>query len=105
MVAFYLGIKGGKEEKKILWWCLGAGICSGLAYLTRPEGIFVVFFLLGWAYFLQWIFHNKKINHFLAASGIVFFAFSSCGDPVHPFYKKSHRHMADLDEGIGGFDG
>ena len=86
VVAFYLGIKGGKEEKKILWWCLGAGICSGLAYLTRPEGIFVVFFLLGW-YFLQWIFHNKKITHFLAASGIVFFAFFLVATPYILFIK------------------
>ena len=86
VVSFYLGIKGGKEEKKLLWWCLGAGICSGLAYLTRPEGIFVVFFLLGW-YFLQWIFHNKKITHFLAASGIVFFAFSFVATPYILFIK------------------
>ena len=86
VVAFYLGIKGGKEEKKLLWWCLGAGICSGLAYLTRPEGIFVVFFLLGW-YFLQWIFHNKKITHFLAASGIVFFAFFLVATPYILFIK------------------
>ncbi len=86
VVAFYLGIKGGKEEKKVLWWCLGAGICSGLAYLTRPEGIFVVFFLLGW-YFLQWIFHNKKITHFLAASGIVFFAFFLVATPYILFIK------------------
>jgi len=86
VVAFYLGIKGGKEEKKLLWWCLGAGICGGLAYLTRPEGIFVVFFLLGW-YFLQWIFHNKKITHFLAASGIVFFAFSFVATPYILFVK------------------
>jgi 4-amino-4-deoxy-L-arabinose transferase-like glycosyltransferase len=85
-VAFYLGIKGGKEEKKVLWCCLGAGICSGLAYLTRPEGIFVVFFLLGW-YFLQWIFHNKKITHFLAASGIVFFAFFLVATPYILFIK------------------
>lgn len=86
VVSFYLGIKGGKEEKKFLWWCLGAGICSGLAYLTRPEGIFVVFFLLGW-YFLQWIFHNKKITHFLAASGIVFFAFFLVATPYILFIK------------------
>lgn len=86
VVAFYLGIKGGKEEKKVLWWCLGAGICSGLAYLSRPEGIFVVFFLLGW-YFLQWIFHNKKITHFLAASGIVFFAFFLMATPYILFIK------------------
>ena len=86
VVSFYLGIKGGKEEKKFLWWCLGAGICSGLAYLTRPEGIFVVFFLLGW-YFLQWIFHNKKTTHFLAVSGIVFFAFFLVATPYILFIK------------------
>ena len=86
VVAFYLGIKGGKEEKKILWWCLGAGICGGLAYLTRPEGIFVVFFLLGW-YFLQWIFHNKKATHFLAASSVLFFAFALFATPYILFIK------------------
>jgi 4-amino-4-deoxy-L-arabinose transferase-like glycosyltransferase len=86
VVSFYLGIKGGKEEKKFLWWCLGAGICSGLAYLTRPEGIFVVFFLLGW-YFLKWIFHNKKITRFLAASGIVLLAFFLVATPYILFIK------------------
>ena len=86
VLAFYLGIKGGTEEKKYPWWCLGAAICSGLAYLTRPEGIFVVFFLVGW-YFLQGIFHNKKITHFLAASGIVFFAFFLVATPYILFIK------------------
>jgi len=86
VVAFYLGIKGGKEEKKVLWWCLGAGICGGLAYLTRPEGIVVVFFLLGW-YFLQWIFHNKKTTHFLAASSVLFCGFFLLASPYILFIK------------------
>jgi len=86
VVAFYLGVKGGNEEKKVLWWRLGAGVCGGLAYLTRPEGIFVVFFLLGW-YFLQWIFNNKKITHFLAASSVLFFAFSLLATPYILFIK------------------
>ena len=84
--AFYLGIKGGTEEKKYLWWNLGAGLCSGLAYLARPEGIFVAFFLMGW-YFLQWIFHNKKITRFLAASSVLFFAFALFATPYILFIK------------------
>ncbi|HPD60898.1 MAG TPA: hypothetical protein PKV48_03955, partial [Thermodesulfobacteriota bacterium] len=65
---------------------LGAGICSGFAYLTRPEGIFVVFFLPGW-YFLQWVLRRKKITHFLAASGMVFFAFFLVASPYILFIK------------------
>ena len=86
VVGFYLGIRGGTQEKKVRWWCLGAGICSGLAYLTRPEGIFVVFFLLGW-YFLQWVLRHKKITHFLAGGSIVVFAFFLVATPYILFIK------------------
>jgi len=59
VLACYLGLKasGGKEGGT--WWGLGAGVSGGLAYLTRPEGILLILFLLLW-YFWRWLFGPKQ---------------------------------------------
>ncbi|MBN2467565.1 MAG: glycosyltransferase family 39 protein, partial [Deltaproteobacteria bacterium] len=57
--AFYLGVRAAKSDRKAFLWSLGAGGISGLAYLTRPEGIIVPGFLLGW-FILAWIGNPDK---------------------------------------------
>ncbi|MBW1678595.1 MAG: glycosyltransferase family 39 protein [Deltaproteobacteria bacterium] len=89
VLAFYLGLKAGREEKNNKWWSLGAGVSAGLAYLTRPEGIFVIFFLLGW-YLWRWIFTRRNaIANTLTVMGILLLAFSILAGP-YVFFIKSH---------------
>ena len=81
VLAFYWGIKAGKEATHNKLWSLGAGISGGLAYLIRPEGILVILFLAGW-YFFEWALGRRKTwTNFLSLFIIMVFAFLTLSAP------------------------
>ncbi|MCD6352838.1 MAG: glycosyltransferase family 39 protein, partial [Proteobacteria bacterium] len=87
ILAFYLGTetitKGGKSSR----WSMGAGLSSGLAYLTRPEGILVIVLLMVW-YFSEWIFGQKKrVTSTLSAMAALLLAFFVFAGPYIIFIK------------------
>lgn len=48
VLALWLGLCAGFLQEKGFWLALAAGASGGLAYLTRPEGGFVLLLLAGW---------------------------------------------------------
>jgi 4-amino-4-deoxy-L-arabinose transferase-like glycosyltransferase len=87
VLAFYFGLKAGCEEKNSAWWGFGAGVSSGLAYLTRPEGILIIAFLLPW-YFWRWLCYPKQQTlRTLAVMACFLFGFSVFAGPYVLFIK------------------
>ena len=89
VLAFYFGLKAGCEDTSSKWWGFGAGVSSGLAYLTRPEGILIIVFLLPW-YFWRWLWCPKKqIPRIMVVMGCFLFGFSVFAGP-YVLFIKSH---------------
>ncbi len=113
MTALGLGA-GGRNESRSVYWSFGAGVSAGLAYLTRPEGVFAVGFLALW-YGARWWGDSSKgasagffrrgsvliIAFFLVASPYLSFIKAYSGElalTMKPSFKKSIRNLPLMED-------
>lgn len=107
MCAFALGVVGRLNDSRGMYLSFCAGVCAGIAYLARPEGVFAVGLLVIW-YAAIWVRDEKSagagllrrvsalvIGFVLVASPYLFFIKTHTGEwslTMKPSFKKSKAH-------------
>jgi 4-amino-4-deoxy-L-arabinose transferase-like glycosyltransferase len=87
--SFYLALKSLMEAGDAIVRSVGAGVCGGLAYLTRPEGMAIIIFLVSYCLFEILVSRRGKQARVFLIMGFLLLSFSLIAAP-YPLFIKLH---------------